>query len=155
MMHPMPTKNPRLSVTLQPALAAQLRRLSSLTGSSQSALISELLDGSGPIFERLISVLEAAEAAKSSIKGGVTRDIHEAQQRVESQLGLMFEIADRTSLDLVDAMEKVGRRRTRIVSSEAAFSASAGAPVAAVTPLSNRGVRSLTKKAKTPTRSRT
>ena len=59
----MPAKNPRLTITLQPVLAAQLRRLSELTGNSQSALIAELLEGSEPIFTRMIQVLEAAEQA--------------------------------------------------------------------------------------------
>ena len=56
----MATKNPRLTITLQPSLAAQLRRLSELTGNSQSSLIAELLEGSGPVFDRMIKVMEAA-----------------------------------------------------------------------------------------------
>ena len=59
-MHRMTTKNPRLTITLEPALAAQIKRMSELTGNSQSAIISELLDGSAPVFERVIKVLEAA-----------------------------------------------------------------------------------------------
>ena len=60
----MATKNPRLTITLTPSLAAQLRRLSELTGNSQSSLIAELLDGSGPVFDKMIQVLEAAAIAK-------------------------------------------------------------------------------------------
>ena len=63
MMHPCPQKT-RLTITLQPTLAAQLRKLSQLTGNSQSALIGELLEGSGPVFDRMIQVMEAAKTAK-------------------------------------------------------------------------------------------
>ena len=59
----MPTPNPRLTITLEPSTAAQLRRMSELTGNSQSSMISELLSQSAPVFDRLITVLEAAEVA--------------------------------------------------------------------------------------------
>ena len=65
----MTTKNPRLTITLQPALSAQFRRLSELTGQSQSSIIAELLSGSEPVLERMIRVLEAAEAAKGELRG--------------------------------------------------------------------------------------
>ena len=63
---PMPTKNPRLTMTLTPTTAAQHRRLSELTGSSQASLISELLEGRSS-FSKLIHVLEAAHLAKGQM----------------------------------------------------------------------------------------
>ena len=77
----MATKKPRLTITLEPALSDSLRRLSELTGNSQSSLISEMLSGSGPIFEKMIRVLEAAEFAKGAIKGRVTRGLDDAQTK--------------------------------------------------------------------------
>lgn len=141
-----------MTVTLQPALAAQLRRLSELTGSSQSALIAELLDGSGPVFDRLIKVLEAAEAAKESMKGGVVRDMRDAQQRVEQQLGLMLDFGEGIAADLVDKAEQVKRRRAKGAQARAARPAT-GADATA-TPPSNRGVRSLTKSRKSSIQTR-
>ena len=87
----MPAKNPRISITLQPSMAAQLRRLSELTGSSQSGLIGELLEGSGPVFDRMIQVMEAAKTAKESMRGKLTGDMEQAQARVESALGMALE----------------------------------------------------------------
>ena len=85
----MTTQNPRLTITLQPSLAAQLRRLSQLTGNSQSSLISELLDGSAPVFDRLIRVLTAAEGAKASLRGHLAMDMAEAQaEEVEAEVEL-------------------------------------------------------------------
>ena len=58
----MPTKNPRLTITLNPALSVQIREISRLTGNSQSSVISVLLDGSHAVFDRIIAVLLAAES---------------------------------------------------------------------------------------------
>ena len=84
----MPAKNPRLTITLQPSLAAQLRKLSELTGNSQSGLIGDLLEGSGPVFDRLIQVLEAAQTAKDSMRGKLTQEMGAAQSKVEDALGM-------------------------------------------------------------------
>ena len=79
----MPAKNPRLTITLQPSLAAQLRKLSELTGNSQSSMIGELLEGSGPVFDRMIQVLEAAKKAKEAMRGRLADDMEQAQANVE------------------------------------------------------------------------
>jgi hypothetical protein len=141
----MPAKNPRLTITLQPSLAAQLRRLSELTGNSQSALISELLDGSAPIFDKMISVLSAADEVKQSFKGSMVADLARAQETVERQLGLSLEAMDVATKPLLDEAERVKRRSRRAVLARDARGAGEGV----ATPLSNRGVRSTTKQAKT------
>lgn len=147
----MPTKNPRLSITLEPSLAAQLRRLSELTGNSQSALISELLDGSASVFDRMIQVLEAANDVKASIKGNISGDLHVAQERMERQLGLSLDTFDAATKPLLEEAEKVRRRARRAVLARdvrpAAVSASS-------TPMSNRGVRSSQKKSDSPVKRR-
>lgn len=106
----MPTKNPRLTITLQPSLAAQLRRLSELTGNSQSALISELLSGSGVVFDRMIALLEAAQKAKESIRGRIAPELDAAQEKMQLALGLALEGFDDISASLLDEAEEVNRR---------------------------------------------
>ena len=64
----MTTANPRLTITLEPSIAAQLRRMSELTGNSQSQMVSEILTQSSEVFERMIRVLEAAEVAKQAAR---------------------------------------------------------------------------------------
>lgn len=130
----MPAKNPRLTITLQPSLAAQLRKLSELTGNSQSGLIGELLEGSGPVFDRLIQVLEAAETAKESMRGRLTEDMQAAHAKVESALGMVFEGFDDITTSMLDEAEAVTRRG---VGKRSAARPGAAAP----TPISNRGVR--------------
>jgi len=146
----MPTINPRITVTLTPTLHARLRRLSELTGNSQSALVSDLLDGSGPIFDRTIRVLEAAQDAKEEMKGKLSADLAVAQAKLERQMGLMLDVFDSASGNLLDEVEAIKRRARR--SSKGGAVKPTGAAVS--TPLSNRGVRSTTKTPKTSTKSR-
>ena len=144
----MPAKNPRLTITLQPSLAAQLRKLSELTGNSQSGLIGELLEGSGPVFDRMIQVLEAAKTAKEAMRGRIAGDMEQAQTRLEKGLGMALEGFDQWTGSLLDEAEAVTRRGR---ASGALHAPGATAP----TPLSNRGVRSDPKPSKTPIKTTT
>ena len=131
----MATKNPRLTITLKPELSAYFRRLSELTGQSQSSIISELLAGSEPVLERMIRVLEAAEAAKGAIRGRVARGLDDAQQQLEGVLDIACGGFDSALQELESFAQN--------------------APAAgALTPLSNRGVRSTPKKGKNPATAR-
>ena len=133
----MPAKNPRLTITLQPTLAAQLRKLSELTGNSQSSLIGELLEGSGPVFDRMIQVMEAAKTAKESMRGRIAGDIEQAQARLEEGLGMALEGFDQWTGSLLDEAEAVTRRARRGPAPRGVSGPGAAAP----TPISNRGVR--------------
>ena len=137
-MHRMPAKNPRLTITLQPSLAVQLRRLSELTGNSQSGLIADLLTGSGPVFDRMIQVLEAAQTAKEAMRGKLAEDMEAAQTKIEGALGMAMEGLDLFSGSLLEEAEAVSRR-ARQGHARAGRGGRGGTPP---TPLSNRGVRS-------------
>lgn len=140
-MHHMPTKNPRLTVTLKPATSAQLCELSRLTGDSQSSIIADILEKSAPVFDRVIKVLAAAEQAKAELKGRMASDLDEAQSKIERQLGLALEGLDEFTGSLLEEVEAV-RRRARRAPVDGKRSAEAGALRARSTPISNRGVRS-------------
>lgn len=139
-MHSMSTTNPRLTITLQPSVSAQIRELSRLTGNSQSGVISELLESSSPVFERLIKVLAAAESAKAELGGQVKRDLEAAQTRVERQLGLILDDFSDVTRPILDQAEGI-RRRARSGAARGAKAPSRRGPGAAPAPLSNRGVR--------------
>jgi hypothetical protein len=138
---PMPAKNPRLTITIEPSLAAQLRRLSELTGNSQSRMIGELLEGSGPIFDRMIHVLEAAKTAKEAMRGKLTDDMEHAQSKMEGALGVVMEGFDQFTGSLLDEAEAVKRRARRKGRASAARAPGEGLGEAPLTPISNRGVR--------------
>lgn len=161
-MHRMPTSNPRITITLEPATAAQLRRISELTGNSQSALVSEILSQSSDVFARLVTVLEAAEAARTAAREDVAAKLDRAQATVEQQLGLMLDLAEDKTGSLLAEVERVRRRSRRRPQGQplgdredGAGSAEKGASRRgerasareALTPLSNRGVRSQSGKA--------
>ena len=141
----MPTKNPRLTITLQPVLATQLKRLSELTGNSQSSMISELLEGSEQVFSRLISVLEAAKSAKDSLKGRLSADLEQAQGRMEAQLGLLLGELDTVAAASIRESKIVEKRARRAPGASAARQVPSGS----FTPISNRGVRSTANPPKT------
>lgn len=148
----MTTKNPRLTITLTPTLAAQLREISRLTGNSQSSLIAELLEGSQPVLDRVIKVLTAAEGAKQALKGRIAEDIDHAQTKMEAQLGLALEQFDTVTQPLLDQMEGIKHRARRARAGDAA-APTGDAHRAASTPLSNRGVRSTKPRKKSIARS--
>jgi hypothetical protein len=147
----MPAKYPRLTITMRPGLHALLRRLSELTGQSQSALIFELLDGAEPVLSRVIRLLEAATLAKEEMRGKLAHEMQGAQERIEHQLALSLDAIGEDDVgELLQDVDGPRRRRRK---------AARGAPLAGVpgglpaepTPLSNRGVRSLTNTGKVHT----
>jgi hypothetical protein len=138
----MPAVNPRITVTLKPEVHAVMRRLSALTGNSQSAMVGELLEGSLPLFYRMITVLEAAQKLKAEgmqIPGEFRTNLDSAQARLEEQLGLVLEEFDQVGGPLLDEVEKVNRRSGR-AGAESAVSAPARPTRRASAPISNRGV---------------
>lgn len=153
----MPTLNPRITITLDESTSLQLRRLSDLTGNSQSRLVSELLQESGPVFARTILVLEAAQKAKQELKTGPAARLSSAQGRLEAGLGVsLSDPVDTSTLPLFGSVEGVVRRGSRRPSSspeastveERSRRARSAAKVptpSRSTPLSNRGVRSASK----------
>ena len=135
----MPAVNPRLTITMQPEVSATLRRISELTGKSQSAFVAELLESSMPMFARMAVVLEAAAKLKAEgmeVPGAIARGLDTAQSKLEDQLGLALDVFETGSRPILQQAEKVTRRAGR------------GGPACgevrpvrkAPSPISNRGV---------------
>jgi hypothetical protein len=138
----MPAKNPRLTITLQPSLAAQLRKLSELTGNSQSSIIGDLLEGTGPVFDRMIQILEAAKQAKDSIRGKLAGDLEQAQNKMEDGLGLAMEgLTQFFDLDAEKSKAASCGDRVGGGGTSTAARPARGASSTKSTPISNRGVR--------------
>ena len=131
-----------------------MRKLSELTGNSQSSLIGELLEGSGPVFDRMIQVLGAAKVAKESIRGKLADDMEQAQTKMEGALGMALEGFDQFTGSLLDEAEAVTRRARRQGAASGARAPAGGLGAAAPTPISNRGVRYDPKATKTIAQSR-
>ncbi len=149
----MPTLNPRISITLKPSLAAVLRELSRLAGNSQSAIVAEMLEASQPIFEKMVMVMHAAAKVKDAARQDMAAGLERAHGRLEEQLGLISFEFDEAAKPVLDAAERIDRRSGRAAAARSADGARAGVRASA-TPISNRGVRSPTKRAKKLTTSR-
>lgn len=146
----MPTQNPRLTITLKQSTAALMRRMSELTGNSQSALICELLEANEPVFERLVMLLQAAHDAKATVAEETKAGLDEAQRKLEKQLGLALETLDQSTGSLLADLEAVKRRARKGAGGPRSRgdTAPARAQARSATPMSNRGVRSPTPKKK-------
>ena len=143
----MPAVNPRITVTLTPAVHAVIHRMSVLGDESMSAIVGGLLAESLPVFQRMVQVMEAATRLKQEAergRGDLAAGLAEAQGRIEAQLGLALESMDEGFRPLLDAAEKVARRTGRKDGTRGSLSARGPAarpsPAKRPTPMSNRGV---------------
>lgn len=57
----MPTKTPRLNVTLSPEVRAALERLSVVSGIAASQFVAQVMQDSLPVLEAMIAAFEAAK----------------------------------------------------------------------------------------------
>jgi hypothetical protein len=111
----MATKNPRISVMLNPSSDAILRRLSDLTGQSKSSIVAEFLeDTCMPMFQRMIPVLEAAATASEEAKAATKQSFVEAENRLMEVLGVTEDLFDTVSKPLLDDAEKIRRRAPKV-----------------------------------------
>ena len=152
-MHGMAAPNPRITISLRPTTAAVLKRMSTLTGNSQSGIVADLLEANEPVFDRLLQVLQAAHDAKAAYLGETKRGLEEAQSQIERQLGLALGAFEDATSPLLEQAERIARRSAKRASGGAPLAGIPDAVLAASdqvpTPLSNRGVRSGNKSALT------
>jgi hypothetical protein len=78
----MPTKLPRVIVTLPVELHAAVVRAASAAGVSKSALIADLLEPSAPVLHRMADVLEAAASAPEEARRGMVRALDAAMDGI-------------------------------------------------------------------------
>jgi hypothetical protein len=134
----MPTKRPRIAVTLSPSAAEALRELGSLTRQSQSRIVSDLLSMSEPVFRRMAKVMRLAELARTGAGKTIAADLGRVQARLERQLDQMSEelfLLPDDEADVVGNIVRVVKERR-----DGARGARAGGRPGARPPLSNRGV---------------
>ena len=138
----MPTQNPRITVTLTPEVAAVLQAMSEETGSSQSAIVGELLAVSMPVFERVVQAARAARVMQESARSEIAAGLGRAQERLEAQIPLHLATIDEGFRPLLEHAEQVKRRagRTHATGTLAAPARARGSAVeVGVPPISNKG----------------
>jgi hypothetical protein len=94
----MPTRNPRVNITLTPERFDLLTRLGKVQSCSRSAVVVELLDMVAPVWERVVVVAEAAQRAKVQAKEGLLESLDRAEAAIlphvmqaEGQLDLLLQ----------------------------------------------------------------
>ena len=125
----MPSKNPRLSVVLSPALAATLAAVAQESGESASSLVRGLLDQAHPALERMLQLIRAANAAKGQIGTGVGNSLQRVVDDLEEALVVADVRASRVINDLVSQAEEVKGRRRRGAGAAGPAAAESSTPV--------------------------
>jgi hypothetical protein len=152
----MPTKNPRIAVTLPPSLDALCARLAHFSRSSKSSVVRELLEAAEPALVRTVALMEAASRAQATWRGAFASDMENAQAKAELALVPLLRQLDDSTADLVRQAERIEERRPARArdarSAPAVAQAVAGAPNP---PASNRGVKSTKRATSRATETRT
>lgn len=101
----MPSKNPRIALTLPPHRYELLKRLSGYQGTTMAGLVTDTLEMLYPVFERVCVVLEAAAMAQESGQQGLRDSIAKAEA---DMLPMLYEAASQFDLFVGDAAKAVG-----------------------------------------------
>lgn len=101
----MPTKNPRINITVKPERYELLKRLAAHQGTTMSGLVSETMEMMYPVMERVCVVLEAAKMAQESSKDGLRKTIAKAEAEL---LPMLYEAVGQFDMFVDDAAKSVG-----------------------------------------------
>lgn len=85
----MPTRNPRINLTLRPQLAAVIRRLAQLQGMSMSRTIVQLLEVTEPALQRTCAAIEAVQHLEGEARAGMLSQVLKQLREVEELAGLV------------------------------------------------------------------
>ena len=136
----MPTRLPRLNVTISEEQHALLMRLGALQGRSAASYLRDLLDASTPFLAALMPTLEAAKAGELQLA-------EDQATALETMARALFQDADPDQLDLLEHIAGVmlaevspGGRGEADASESA--QPQAASPLPGAPPSSNTGVRS-------------
>ena len=75
----MPTRNPRVNVTLRPEQYELISRLSKVQGRSRSAVLVELFSIVMPVLERVVVVSEAAQRVQVQAREGLKQSVEASE----------------------------------------------------------------------------
>jgi len=101
----MPTKNPRINLTVTPERYELLKRLAGYQGTTMAGLVGETMDMMYPVMERVCVVLEAAKMAQQTSKEGFRESIAKAEAEM---LPLMYQAVDQFDMFVDEAARSLG-----------------------------------------------
>ncbi len=146
----MPTLNPRINVTLSPALYELVGRLAGYERVSRSMVIRELLETAEPVLLQALGLMDAAKGASAKARESLRSDLDSGIKAAEGTAQLMMGNLAMHTRDLVNDAQAIRGRRP--ASAKAQLRTDGLSPVVKVSkavrkpsvrpPLSNRGVKS-------------
>lgn len=128
----MATTKPRITVTLTQRQYDVLRVISECGGQPMSAFISELLEQSLPVLERMGESFRKIKAAQDEQKKRIVEELDQAQAEVEP---VLEQVLGQFDLFMTKIEQAAGAAAT-----DARERAGAAAAAAPSTPVTNRGV---------------
>lgn len=90
----MATNKPRLTLTLEPDVAAQVERLARLQGCPKSRVLAELLEGVGPVLAKVADTLELAMKVQKGARAGLAKALDEAEAELRPMLSAVVSAYD-------------------------------------------------------------
>lgn len=78
----MSTSKPRITVTLEPGAHLTLSRMSAATGQSMSQIVAGFVDLALPSLERVVVLMEKAQAAPGEVRKGLAGAIARAEHQL-------------------------------------------------------------------------
>lgn len=129
----MATTKPRITVTLSHRQHDVLKSISDNSGQSMSTFVSELLEQSLPVLERMAETFRKIKAAQDEQKKRIVEELDQAQAEVEPVLDQVL-----GQFDLF--MTKIEGAAGAALTDAATGGAGGAASAAHATPVTNRGV---------------
>lgn len=90
----MSTNKPRLTLTLEPDVADQVARLARIQGCPKSRVLSELLEGVGPVLAKVADTLELMQRVQKGARVGLARALDEAEAELRPMVSAVLEAYD-------------------------------------------------------------
>jgi hypothetical protein len=144
----MPTRNPRVNVTLSAQQYDLVSRLSNAQGRSRSAVLLELLEIVTPVLERVVVSVEAAQRVQVQAREGLRESVEAAEAAIlphvassMGQLDLLVEAAIRAQEGPLHPFAYPGRERKRAAGAHRTASRKSGSGPRPVTRGPGRGAK--------------
>lgn len=90
----MSTNKPRLTLTLEPDVADQVARLARIQGCPKSRVLSDLLEGVGPVLAKVADTLEMVQRVQKGARAGLARALDETEAELQPMVAAVLAAYD-------------------------------------------------------------
>src|SRR3990172_5702969 len=105
----MSTTKARLTLTLEPDLAAVIERLAIAQSCPRSRIVTEMLSELVPILEKVATTCELAMRAQKGAKEGIARAMDKAEAELAPMLAAVISAYDGLGQQIGDIAERIKR----------------------------------------------